>query len=152
MLERTMRIMTENLARSLDRRVFLKRTGEAVFVGMAALAAGQLKPALAATGVRNGVKPPVTPSCSPPGPYCNLNGVNEPNGCHGASCFQHLSGGTIYQCQVYYTYYSAGCWTTAATGGYWSCCDCRCGGGVATCGCAQFSSSPAPRPDSPVEG
>jgi len=137
MVEKTMKLFTENLARAMDRRSFLKRTSEAAFLSMAALAAGRLTPALAAAGVGSGgAQAPSTPSCSPPGPYCNLNGVNEPNGCHGASCFQLLSGGTIYQCQVYYTYYSAGCWTTAATGGYWSCCDCRCGGGVATCGCA----------------
>ena len=44
-------------------------------------------------------------------------------------------------------------WTNVVTGGYWTCCDCRCGdrNEGPTCGCAQFSGSPAPRPDSPGE-
>jgi hypothetical protein len=147
MLEHTTRIWTENLARAINRRVFLRRAGEATFVGMAALAAGHGAPAFAA---RSGRRPPqpTVPSCAPPGPYCNLNGVNEPNGCHGGSCFQHRSGSTVLQCRVYYAFYAAGCWTTAVSGGYWTCCDCQCTGGP-TCGCAQFSGSPAPRPDSP---
>jgi len=149
MLEKTTRIISENLARAVDRRAFLKRTGETAFAGLAALAAGHLVPAMAAAGGGSPVAVPKTPSCAPPGPYCNLTGVSEPNGCHGASCFQHLYQGTVYQCRVYYIY-QAGCWTTAATGGYWTCCDCECGSPrVTTCGCAQFSSSPAPRPDSP---
>jgi len=146
-LEQTTRIFSENLARALDRRSFLKRAGEVTFAGVAALAAGHLVPSLAAAGSTTG-SVPRTPSCSPPGPYCNLNGTNEPNGCHGASCFQHMSGGNVYQCRVYYTYYQAGCWTTSVTGGYWTCCDCSCTNG-STCGCAQFNGSPAPRPDAP---
>lgn len=149
MLENSTRLLTENLARAFDRRSFLKRTGQAAFVALAALASGHAGSVLAASG-GGGVVPDGsrTPSCAPPGPYCNLNGISEPNGCHGSSCFQHLYQGTVYQCEVYYIY-QAGCWTTAATGGYWTCCDCRCGGGVTTCGCAQFSSSPVPRPDGP---
>ena len=146
MFEQKTRIITENLARSINRRTFLRRTGEVAFVGMAALAAGKGLPAFAAKSTRP--PQPTVPSCSPPGPYCNLNGISEPNGCHGSSCFQHLSGGTVQQCRVYYTYYQAGCWTTAVTGGYWSCCDCRCDNN-STCGCAQFNGSPAPRPDAP---
>ena len=151
MLEQTTRILSENLARAVDRRSFLKRAGEVAFAGMAALAAGHLVPSLAAAGTGpTPVEQPRTPSCSPPGPYCNLNGTNEPNGCHGANCFQHLVSGTVYQCRVYYTYYQAGCWTTSVTGGYWTCCDCRCSdAGSSTCGCAQFNGSPAPRPDAP---
>ena len=153
MFERTTRIVTENLARAIDRRQFLKTTGTSIFAGMAALAAGQGVPKLAFAGAatssssRSRVAPPGPPSCSPPGPYCNLNGVSEPNGCHGSACFQHLNGGTVQQCHVYYAFYQAGCWTTAATGGYWTCCDCQCANG-STCGCAQFNGSPAPRPDS----
>ena len=151
MLEKTTRIVSENLARAIDRRSLLKRMGETAFAGLAALAAGHLVVAPAAAHAGPGTVPR-TPSCAPPGPYCNLDGTNEPNGCHGASCFQHLSDGTVYQCRVYYIY-QAGCWTTAATGGYWTCCDCECGTPrAATCGCAQFSSSPAPRPDAPAGG
>src|SRR5436309_6100753 len=150
MLEKTTRLVSENLARAIDRRSFLKRTGETAFAGLAALAAGQLVPSLAsADGGPMAV--PKTPSCAPPGPYCNLNGISEPNGCHGASCFQHLNSGTVYQCRVYYQFYAAGCWTTSANGGYWTCCDCEClntsGARVATCGCAQFNGGPQPRPD-----
>ena len=146
-VERTTRLLTENLARSINRRSFLRRAGEVTFAGVATLAAGRGLPAMAARG---GQQPPIptTPSCAPPGPYCNLNGVNEPNGCHGGSCFQHLNGGTVQQCRVYYAFYQAGCWTTASSGGYWTCCDCQCTNG-STCGCAQFNGSPAPRPDSP---
>jgi hypothetical protein len=91
--------------------------------------------------------------CQPPGPYCNLNGQNNPNGCHGAHCFQHLYSGQVLQCQVYYQYYQAGCWTTAASGGYWTCCDCSCGTPrVTTCGCAQFSAGPTPLPDGSGSG
>ena len=150
MLEQTTRIFSENLARALDRRSFLKRAGEVTFAGVAALAAGHMVPSLAGASTGSGAAPR-TPSCSPPGPYCNLNGTNEPNGCHGASCFQHMSGGNVYQCRVYYTYYQAGCWTTSVTGGYWTCCDCSCTNG-STCGCAQFNGSPAPRPDGPGGG
>jgi hypothetical protein len=151
MLEKTTRIVSENLARAIDRRSFLKRTGETAFAGIAALAAGHLVPAFASASRSPGIVPR-TPSCAPPGPYCNLDGTNEPNGCHGASCFEHLYQGTVYQCRVFYIY-QAGCWTTAATGGYWTCCDCECGSPrVTTCGCAQFSSSPAPRPDTPGIG
>ena len=154
MLEQTTRIVSENLARAIDRRSLLKRMGETAFAGLAALAAGHLVVAPAAAHAGPGTVPR-TPSCAPPGPYCNLDGTNEPNGCHGASCFQHLSGGTVYQCRVYYIY-QAGCWTTAATGGYWTCCDCEClnssGTRVATCGCAQFNAGPQPRPDTPDGG
>jgi len=160
-LEKTTRILSENLARAMNRRVFMKRAGETAFASMAALAAGHMAPALAAAGVRrqpaqreSGISdPPLVPSCAPPGPYCNLNGISEPNGCRGGSCFQHLHQGSVYQCRVYYTYYQAGCWTTAVSGGYWVCCDCECGTPrVATCGCAQFSASPLPRPDGPAGG
>jgi hypothetical protein len=137
----------------MNRRSFLKRTGEVTFAGVAALAAGYALPRSAQASVKRLPPNPTTPQCAPPGPYCNLNGISEPNGCHGASCFEHLYSGVVYQCRVYYTYYQAGCWTTAVTGGYWTCCDCECGTPrVTTCGCAQFSSAPAPRPDTPGAG
>jgi hypothetical protein len=152
MIERTTRLVSENLARAMDRRSFLKRAGETAFVGMAALAAGQLWPALASAN--GGTQPPLptVPACSPPGPYCNLNGVNEPNACHGASCFQHVYQGELLQCHAYGGY-PTGCWTTPSSGGYWVCCDCQCGTPTrTTCGCAQFSGAPVPRPDGPEFG
>lgn len=141
MLERTTRLVSENMARGLNRRSFLKRAGETAFAGMAALASAN-----------GGVGPPIptVPACGPPGPYCNLNGVNEPNACHGASCFQHLYNGQVLQCHAYGGSYTTGCWTTPSSGGYWTCCDCMCGTpSQTTCGCAQFSGSPVPRPDGP---
>src|SRR5437773_382732 len=112
MLEKTTRLLSENLARAMDRRRFLKRAGETAFAGVAALTAGHLVPALASAGSAPSALPDV-PRCAPPGPYCNINGVNEPNGCLGGTCFQHLSGGQILQCKVNYCCYQAGCWTTA---------------------------------------
>jgi len=153
MLERTTRILSEGLARSIDRRGFLKRASQATFAGLAAVAAGQMSTVRASAMSNGGTKPPIAvPSCSPPGPYCNLNGnTQDPNGCHGGGCFQHLYQGTVLQCRVYYQYYQAGCWTTPQGGGYWTCCDCEClnsnGQRMTTCGCAQYSGSPAPRPD-----
>src|SRR5580765_823815 len=124
MLEKTTRILSESFARSINRRSFLKRTGEATFGAMIALAAGHLTPA--ATMARGTIQPPSPNiSCSPPGPYCNTGG-GDLSGCHGGACFQHLYNGTVYQCRVYYQYYQAGCWTTASGGGYWTCCDCEC--------------------------
>ena len=147
MLEKTTRLVSENLARAINRRSFLKRTGETAFAGLMALASGHMVPSFA-SAASGGPKPPTpTPQCAPPGPYCNTGG-GILSGCHGSSCFQHLYNGQVYQCRVYYTYYQAGCWTTASSGGYWTCCDCECGNPrVTTCGCAQFSQSPAPRPD-----
>jgi hypothetical protein len=157
MLDKTTRLVSENLARALNRRTFLKRAGETTFAGVIALAAGRGVPAFAA-GVRGGgerdTKPPApaVPQCAPPGPYCNTTGTIL-SGCHGASCFEHLYNNQVLQCRVYYTYYQAGCWTTASGGGYWTCCDCEClsnGQRQTTCGCAQFSTTPAPRPDNPA--
>jgi hypothetical protein len=152
-LERVTRLASEGLARRIDRRVFLKRAGQTAFATIAAVASGHMTIGQAAA--RGGTKPPepvATPSCSPPGPYCNTGG-GILSGCHGAHCFQHLYNGQVYQCRVYYQYYQAGCWTTSATGGYWTCCDCEClndgGQRVATCGCAQFSGSPSPAPAAP---
>jgi hypothetical protein len=151
--DRKVRILSEDLARTLDRRKFLKQAGATMFAGIAALAAGH---SWSGVSSANGITPskqPLVPVCSPPGPYCNLNGnTQDPNGCHGGSCFQHLYQGNVLQCRVFYIY-QAGCWTTPSGGGYWTCCDCEClnssGTRVASCGCAQYSTQPIPRPDGP---
>jgi len=149
MLDKTTRIITENLARAIDRRGFMKRAGQTAFASLSALAAGQAMPMIAVA--RAGQPPAPTPLCSPPGPYCNTGG-GDLSGCHGGSCFQHLYQGQVIQCRYMY-FYQSGCWTTAGNGGYWTCCDCDCfqnGVRVTSCGCAQHSSSPVPRPDSPA--
>jgi len=154
MLEQKVKIFSENLAREIGRRKFLKQTGTTIFGGMVALAAGHMTLGKASAADRLPAYTP--PQCAPPGPYCNLNGVNEPNGCRGGSCFQHRHQGTVYQCTVYYQWYQAGCWSTPSGGGYWICCDCECrnsnGVRVASCGCAQHSTQPYPRPDGPDGG
>ena len=148
MLKNTTRLLTETLARNMNRRSFVKSASETLFGGVAALAAGHLIPAVAGAA-GNPLPRPIVPQCAPPGPYCNLNGQNEPNGCHGGSCYEHLYNGTVLQCYFIYIY-PAGCWTTPVTGGYWTCCDCGCGSPqVTSCGCAQFSAGPVPRPDAP---
>jgi len=148
MLEQTTRILSENLARALDRRSFIKKAGQTAFLGVAALAAGHTM----SSNVAAQASPNI--SCAPPGPYCSVNGVAT-DGCHGGSCYQHLYQGQVLQCRVIY-FYQAGCWTTASGGGYWTCCDCGCynsgGQQVTSCGCAQFSTSPIPRPDGPGSG
>ena len=67
MLERTTRLFSENLARNMDRRSFLRRAGEVTFAGMAALMAGHLVPALASAGSgSSGVVPaPGSPTATP---------------------------------------------------------------------------------------
>ncbi len=152
MFDQKVRVISEGLARTMGRRKFLGQTGATVFGGMAALAAGHVITGSAAARGNGGTSDVPTISCSPPGPYCNTGGGNL-SGCHGGHCFEHLSSGQVYQCVVYYQYYQTGCWTTASGGGYWTCCDCEClnsaGQRVATCGCAQFSINPPPRPDGP---
>lgn len=150
MFEQTTRILSESLARAVNRRTFLKRASQGTFAVVATLAAGHSLSERAAARKMPNVDP-LAPQCAPPGPYCNTGGGNL-SGCHGAHCFQHLYNGQVLQCQVYYTYYQAGCWTTAVSGGYWTCCDCRCGTGGPTCGCAQFSVGPVPLPDGPTDG
>ena len=76
MLEKATRLFSENLARAIDRRSFLKRVGETTFAGVAALAAGHLVPSLAAAGT-SPTAVPKTPSCSPPGPYCSVTGHKQ---------------------------------------------------------------------------
>ncbi len=151
-LEQRVRSTSERLARVMSRRGFLQRAAGMAFAGVAALAAGYVPGSRAWASSVQSV--PLEPECSPPGPFCNLDGnFNDPNGCHGASCFQHLYKGQVLQCRVYYEYWKTGCWTTYVTGGYCTCCDSECGTPrVATCGCAQFSANPYPRPDSPEAG
>jgi hypothetical protein len=156
-LNHTTRLISENLARAIDRRTFLKRASQTTFAGLLALAGGHgLAGKAAATGGGpTPSQPPLRPQCAPPGPFCNLDGnTNEPNGCHGGHCFQHLHNGEVLQCRIYYTFYQTGCWTTPVAGGYWTCCDCEClnsgGQRVRTCGCAQFSTNPLPQPDGPA--
>jgi hypothetical protein len=154
MFERTTRIVSENLARAIDRRSFLKRAGETTFGVLAAVAAGHTMSGLASAAAGGVANPAGTPQCAPPGPYCNT-GSGILSGCHGSSCFQHLFNGEVLQCRVFYIY-QAGCWTTSSGGGYWVCCDCECynsqGTGRRTCGCAQWSGTPNPRPDGPGAG
>jgi len=145
--DQTTRLLSENLARAVNRRTFLKRASQSAFIGLISLAVGQGLPGRASA--RGGPNPPQPPNitCSPPGPYCNTGGGNL-SGCHGAHCFQHLYNGSIKQCKVYYQYYATGCWTS---GDGWTCCDCECGTPVvAHCGCAQYTGSPAPLPDGPA--
>ena len=158
-LDRVTRIWTENLARAIDRRTFLKRMGQVTFAAVATAAAGHgLSGAAAAT--RGGPQPPsplVRPNCAPPGPFCNLDGnTNEPNGCHGGHCFQHRHQGQVVQCRIWYCCYQTGCWTTPTGSGYWTCCDCEClntsGQRVATCGCAQYTGPGQPPPPLPDGG
>ncbi|MGA7731107.1 MAG: hypothetical protein WCD37_07520 [Chloroflexia bacterium] len=157
MLEDKVKLVSENFARTMDRRGFIRKTGATAFAGMIALATGHLFAGKTEAGSH--VRIPRVPQCSPPGPFCNLNGVNEPNGCLGARpggpynarCFQHMQDGEVLQCRVYYKYYSSGCWTYASGGGYWTCCDCECGTPIlATCGCAGWSLEPVPDPDRPA--
>lgn len=148
MIEQKLKVLSESLARGIDRRNFLRGAGTAIFGGVAALAAGHAGKGALAAGLSRGGKDsavPDRPRCAPPGPYCNIDGISEPTGCNGAQCYRHLSGGTMYMCKVYYTYYQSGCWTTVDGNGYWTCCDCRCTNG-ATCGCASYSRSPIPLP------
>ncbi len=155
-LDRMIRFVSEDLARTLDRRSFVKRASTGAFMFMASVATGRLlsNPARAsAAGVNRSTppqppQPPMTPNCAPPGPYCN-NGGGDLSGCNGAHCFDHLNNGQLLQCRVYYAFYAGGCWTASGSGGHWTCCDCECGGGVAHCGCAQFSGSPSPLPFGP---
>jgi hypothetical protein len=150
-LEQTTRVLSESLARAIDRRTFLKRASQTTFAGLMALAVGQGLGGRAAAKTDN-PKAPMAPQCAPPGPYCNTGG-GILTGCHGGHCYQHLYSGQVVACRVYYQYYQAGCWTTPVSGGYWTCCDCEClnsgGQRVATCGCAQFSTTPLPSPDGP---
>src|SRR5438270_6688521 len=104
MLEQQVRLISENLARTMDRRRFLKRASATMFGGLAAVAAGHIVVGGASAEVRK--PPPTVPNCAPPGPYCNYEGIYppQPDACHGAACFQHLHNGQILQCRFYYAF------------------------------------------------
>lgn len=144
MLDQKIKVISESLARGMNRRSFVKRAGGAVVATVSTFALGPLL----SNRARQVSAAPLIPaiSCSPPGPYCTIDGTNL-SGCHGGHCFQHLNSGTVRQCVVYYQYYSTGCWTTTSGGGYWTCCDCDCGSGV-HCGCASFNAG-TPPPNTP---
>jgi hypothetical protein len=144
MLEQRIRVISEALARTVDRRAFLKQAGGVVVSGVTALALGSLMPShTARAAAQAGPHVPNVPQCAPPGPYCNYEGGSppQPDSCHGAHCYQHLSGGQVQMCHVYYAFYQVGCWSTQSGGGYWTCCDCQCANG-STCGCAEFTTTP----------
>lgn len=138
MIEQKVKLVSEWLARAVDRRVFLRRMGGGVVAGVAALVMG---PVLARSGMStaSASKSLSSPniSCAPPGPYCN-NGSGDLSGCRGGHCYQHQGGA----CEIWYAFYTTGCWTTAVSGGYWTCCDCTCTTG--SCGCASFNPSVTP--------
>ena len=154
MLEQKVRILSEGLARTVDRRKFLKQTGSGLFGGMIALASGHVLVGRASAKASAPLKAAI-PNCVAPGPFCNLDGNGkDPNGCHGAHCFQHLHNGKVRQCRIWHCCYQTGCWTTPTGNGYWTCCDCECPGDpYITCGCAQFTEPgqpPPPLPERPV--
>jgi hypothetical protein len=163
MTERKIRLMSESLARVLDRRRFIKITGSTVFAGLISLAAGHGLAGEASADTRRLPRTARVPVCNPPGPYCNINGTNEPNGClnsrpggpYSARCLHHVDQGHTLYCITSYYWYPTGCWTYADGGGYWTCCDCGCsiepgGPDVAFCGCAGYSLDPLPDPDRPT--
>lgn len=151
MIEYRIRVISEALARGLDRRTFLRRAGGAVVSGIVAVVMG---PTLSRTASSVSASPlvPMRARCSPPGPFCNLEGASnsqtsEPTGCRNGHCFQHVTspGGPVLSCVVYYQFYpGTGCWTTIDGNGYWTCCDCDCGG--AHCGCAGFTRAGSANP------
>src|SRR5436305_7314338 len=102
MFERKVRIASEALARGMSRRTFLRRTGGVVVTGVTALAMGSLLPKGTAQ-VDAGTLVPSTPSCAPPGPYCNI-GTGDLSGCRGGHCFEHFSNGQLTMCHVFYIY------------------------------------------------
>src|SRR5689334_19440781 len=97
-LDKITRFASEDLARTINRRSFMRRAGTGAFGMMLALATGKaFAPRQAAAG---GAKPPgafLVTNCAPRGPYCNYVGNSPPQtaACHGAHCCQHLSGGQI---------------------------------------------------------
>src|SRR5689334_12902103 len=77
-IDRLARFASEDLARALDRRSFLKRAGTSAFFFMAALATGQslANPRRASASAPGPLPRQPDISCSPPGPYCNTGGGN----------------------------------------------------------------------------
>src|SRR4051794_19228993 len=105
MLEQRIKLISESLARTLDRRMFLRGAGSAVVSGMSALMLGPSLSTVPTPDLPPGPAPR-TPICNPPGPFCNLDGnFEDPNGCHGGHCFQHLNFGVVRTCRVFYQFY-----------------------------------------------
>src|SRR3954451_24866437 len=123
-LDRTTRLVSEELARSVNRRGFLKRAGQTVFYTVAALASGHLLNNRAEAAGKAPPKAPRDPgtisdiACNPPNQtFCNRGG-GDLTGCHGGQCNSHLKDGKLYTCtRDYYYYPGTGCWTTATSGG-----------------------------------
>ena len=66
MLEQKIRIISENLARVVDRRQFVQKTGSTMFAGLIALAAGHgLARTASASGDTRKTRVPLVPLCSP---------------------------------------------------------------------------------------
>ena len=150
LFDHTTRVLSESLARAVNRRAFLKRASQTTFAGLATLAAGHILTSQTSAARQPGGGPqPQTPfiTCAPPGPYCNTGG-GDLSGCHGAHCWQHLYNGQVIQCQIWNAFYPVGCWTS---GDGWVCCDCQCGIPMVTsCGCAQHNGQATPSPDRPM--
>src|SRR5438552_755407 len=93
-IDKLTRFASEDLARALDRRSFLKRAGSGAFFLLAGLATGHaaLDPRRASAATPGPKPPDPTPNCSPPGPYCNTGG-GILTGCNGAHCYEHLYNG-----------------------------------------------------------
>jgi|SRR6478609_11713086 len=117
---------SEELARQVDRRRFMRRIAGAAFGLAATVATGKTLPQAALT---SGC------FCSPPGfGYCTYRNASY---CNGAQC----AGG----CTFNTNYYPGACWTTITCNygdgwcGYYACCDCWCYG--SQCGCNTFVQS-----------
>ncbi|WP_156424368.1 hypothetical protein [Bacillus sp. FJAT-27445] len=122
--ERMQKVMSENIARSVERSEFLKIFFGGIFTALMAVA---LKPSYAFAASYSWCQ--VTKNecdCNPPlGRYCGSLGYTCTS---GSKC---PSG-----CTVNDKYYpSTGCWCAAAAtcSGTYVCCDCWCGG--KECGC-----------------
>jgi hypothetical protein len=123
---------TEWVARTLDRRAFMKRSAVGLFALASASAARAAFPTHADAATcryfENG-----TCTCNPPGGvFCTSYHTTY---CSGANC----AGGCTFDTQ----YWPTACWCTATCcydggyyTGYYQCCDCSCPSH--TCGCKSF--------------
>ena len=101
-------ILSESLARNIDRRTFLKRTSQSVFAGLLAVAVAtgcRVAPPLAAAPKLR--RRPSRRSARRRAPTA-IRGGGILSGCHGGHCFQHLYGSDVLQCRVYYQLLSVG--------------------------------------------
>lgn len=146
MNESPIRILTEEFARQISRRRFLRRTVDVVFAGMAAVALEGIHFSRTAAASCEGQYSPGFCGCSLPlGGSCT---AYDQRNCNGADC----ANGCVYSgCGGYSD--SASCWCTdvccyGSTSGYYICCDCLCSSHC--CGCAQFVSTSGCSPDQPM--